>query len=380
MHLNIGVFILIGWAVIALIQIFYSLYYFIKVGLHKDELDNISAKPFSIIICAKNERKNIQANIEQWCTQDYKDAYGRLNYEVLLVDDLSDDGSHYLYPDLQNRFPHLRILILRQEAKGIPGKKFALSMGIKEAKFDNLLLTDADCRPASEQWLSHISKTYNKDTEIVLGYSPFEKESGFLNKWQRWETLHTAMQYFGFALRRMPYMGVGRNLSYNRSLFNANKGFSKFHHIASGDDDLFVNQVATKNNTRVVLSPESYTWSKAKSNYEAWWFQKTRHLSTAKYYKAQPKFLLGLYSISHTLFWLLLPLVIFLNITAAKLMIAVVTIFLLRNIIHWAVAGIAAKRLGENDLIKWIPFFDIVTLYYNFRLLPSYFKNPTKWK
>jgi glycosyltransferase involved in cell wall biosynthesis len=379
MQFNFGTILLGIWILMAVLQIGYCLYFFLRVGFHKDELDNLSLKPFSIIICAKNEIKNIENYIEQWCSQDYFDAYGNVNYEVLLVDDLSDDGSHYLYPELIARFPHFRVLQLKQEAKGIPGKKFPLSMGIKDAKFENLLLTDADCTPKSNLWLAHVSKTYNQNTEIVIGYGPYIKESGFLNLWQRWETLHTAIQYFGFALAKMPYMGVGRNLSYQRKIFNDNKGFSKFHHVASGDDDLFINQVANSKNTRVVMTEESFMFSKAKPNYDAWWFQKKRHLSTGKHYKSLHKYLLGLYSFSHSLFWVLLPLVfIFCKLKFGWILI--LCIFIIRTLFQWLSLGLAAKKLKENDFIFLIPLFDLITLFYNFKLLPAVFKNPNKWK
>jgi cellulose synthase/poly-beta-1,6-N-acetylglucosamine synthase-like glycosyltransferase len=377
MTIGIGEILLGLLALVALVQIVYYLLCFLRVALYNDKLDGINNKPFSIIICARNEGRHLENNLSAWLNQEYKDAYGNTNYEVLLVDHMSDDGSNYLYKEYLESYPHFRTLQLKQEAKGIPGKKFPLSMGIKEAKYENLLLTDADCTPNSNLWLQQVAKSYSADTEVVLGYGPYKKESGFLNIWQRWETLHTALMYFGFALNGKPYMGVGRNLSYVRKIFNENKGFSKHHHIASGDDDLFINQVANKRNTKILLHKDSYTYSEAKKSFDAWWFQKSRHLGTSKFYKPLHKNLLGLYSAAHTMFWLLLLPTILL---ASKYFLIIIGIFLVRLLVQWITIGLGARRLHENDLILWVPLFDILTLYYNIKLLPSVFKSADKWK
>ena len=98
-------------------------------------------------------------------------------------------------------------------------------------------------------------------------------------------------------------MGVGRNLSYKRDVFLRSKGFSSINHIPSGDDDLFINKVATSKNTRIVIDPDAITLSGPKKTWGDWVRQKTRHFSTAKYYKPKHKFLLGLYTISQFLFY-----------------------------------------------------------------------------
>jgi glycosyltransferase involved in cell wall biosynthesis len=299
-------------------------------------------------------------------------------YEVILVDDNSDDGSNYLFQDLAPKYKHLRIVSLRQEAKGIRGKKFPLSMGIKEAKYENLLLTDADCAPASNLWLQQIANSYQKqNTQVVLGYGAYRKYNGFLNKWIRWETAMTAMQYLSYALAKIPYMGVGRNLSYKKELFIANKGFSSHTHLLSGDDDLFINQVANGKNTVIEIDPESFIYSEPKKNSEEWHLQKKRHLSTGKYYKTKHKALLSIYAISHFLFWLsLIPCILF-----PKFILYVAIAFVVR----WLVQGFIFRKvfikLKENDLIYYIWWFDIWLLFYNIKSVPSiFFKNKIHWK
>src|SRR5205809_1099854 len=153
-----------------------------------------------------------------------------------------------------------------QEAKLINGKKYPLSIGIKEANHEVMLLTDADCVPASEHWIQKMQEAYHDGVEIVLGYGAYHKRPGLLNKLIRFETIHSAIQYLSYALAGTPYMGVGRNLSYKKDLFLRNKGFSSINHVPSGDDDLFINKVATKKNTKIIIDPESITRSIPKTS------------------------------------------------------------------------------------------------------------------
>src|SRR5688572_33381892 len=125
---------------------------------------------------------------------------------------------------------------------------------------------------------------YTNGVEVVLGYGAYYKRPGMLNKLIRFETFHSALQYFSLALAGLPYMGVGRNLSYKKELFLRNKGFSSINHVLSGDDDLFINQVATKHNVNVVLDQEAFTLSEPKRRFKDWIRQKNRHYSTGKYY------------------------------------------------------------------------------------------------
>jgi glycosyltransferase involved in cell wall biosynthesis len=372
---QIGSILCIALALFATISLFYYLFFFIRLAIYKSKERQAPSKFFSIIICARNEEHNLRANLPTWLNQNYHNAQGEPMYEVLLVDDNSDDGSSYLFQDFVPHYPHLRILTLRQEAKGIRGKKFPLSMGIKEAKYEHLLLTDADCIPSSENWLAAMASNHTDEKVIVLGYAPYQKLPGFLNKWIRWETLHSAIQYLSYALAGLPYMGVGRNLSYVKPLFNENKGFSGHNHLMSGDDDLFINKVATAKNTTICIDPDAYLVSKPKTSFENWWIQKGRHLSTGRFYKAGDKFFLGLYSFTHFAFWILF----FALLAFPKFYIYTFSVFFVRWIVQILAIGFCAKKLGEKDLISSIWLFDILTLWYNLRMLPSVFKKNDKW-
>jgi hypothetical protein len=262
-----------------------------------------------------------------------------------------------------------------QEAKLITGKKFPLSMGIKSSKYETLLLTDADCVPASEHWIDMMQNAYNEDTEIVLGYGAYIKHNGFLNKLIRFETFHTALQYFSYALAGLPYMGVGRNLSYKKNVFNRNKGFSSINHLPSGDDDLFINQVATKSNTKIVINKEAHTLSEPKKTFSDWIKQKNRHYTTAKYYKPKFKLLLSLYGAS---FFVMYPLFVACLIFCNWWL--VLSIFGLRFLLQLLVFAKSMKKLNEKDLLPWFWLLDIWMFLYQILFIPALFKRPkTNW-
>ncbi|MBL7764573.1 MAG: glycosyltransferase [Chitinophagaceae bacterium] len=361
-----------------LIQLFYDLFFFARLAFYhqKEELPEEARFPVSIIVSAFNEEANLRKNLPLLLEQTYQ-KNGRRYFEVVVVNDNSEDDTFYLLNQLQEQYPHLHAVNLTQEAKLIPGKKFPLSMGIKSARFEHLLLTDADCIPASTHWLARMASGFSESKKIVLGYSPYNKNKTAVNKYIRFETLHSAIQYLSYALAGMPYMGVGRNLAYRKELFMQVKGFSSHHHIVSGDDDLFINQVATANNTKVVIHEEAFTFSEPKKTFEEWKYQKRRHLSTGKFYKQKHKLSLGLYAMSHFFFWIsLIPCFFFYHfifITAG--------IFLLRMMVHFFIFYRCCRVLKENDLIKWILYFDLWQLIYNIRNIPYvFFKTHKSWK
>ena len=357
---------------ITAIQIFYYLFFFSRLAFFKNTTKDITqTHPVSVIICARDEAANLAKNLPGSLVQAYSTTH-----EIIVVNDNSFDDSKYLLEEFERDFKHLKIVELKQEAKMIPGKKFPLSIGIKTAKYEIVLLTDADCVPSSELWIEKIQESYDDSTEIVLGYGAYHKKKGLLNRLIRWETFHTALQYLSYALAGKPYMGVGRNLSYKKVIFFRHKGFSSFNHISSGDDDLFINIAATKNNTKINISPEAFTLSDSPSNWNQWIKQKRRHYSTAKYYKPLHKFLLGLYSLSHFLFFpILITAIVFYNWQLSLL------VFFIRFIIQIIILYPSMKKLNEKDLFPFFILLDLWMFFYYFIFSITLILKPrTSWK
>ncbi|WP_121356864.1 glycosyltransferase [Flavisolibacter nicotianae] len=368
---------LMGWeaivfyifVVVTCIQLFYYLYFFRRVAFYKpEERQQSQQHPVSVIICARDEDENLARYLPGVLVQEYPTTH-----EVIVVNDNSVDESKYILADLQKAFKKLQIVELTQEAKLIAGKKYPLSIGIKEARHEILVLTDADCVPASEHWLYKMQDAFANGVEVALGYGAYQKRPGFLNKAIRFETFHTALQYLSYALAGKPYMGVGRNLAYRRSLFLRNKGFSSINHIPSGDDDLFINQVANKHNTTVVLDKEAFTISAPKTTWKDWMRQKGRHYSTGKFYKKSHQTLLGLYTFSFFLFYpLFVASLLFFDWRYALIPLGV---RLLTQAIIWQKA---MKRLGEEDLFPLFLFWDLWLFFYYIIFARSVYRKPRK--
>jgi len=360
-------FVFYLFCLVTFVQVFYYSFFFSRVAFYKEKKKQQSQQhPVSVIICARDEDENIARYLPGVLVQRYPTTH-----EVIVVNDNSVDDSKYILEELQKTFKLLQVVDLKQEAKLISGKKYPLSVGIKEAKHEIVLLTDADCVPASEFWIQKMQDAYVNGTEIVIGYGAYNKRPGLLNKLIRFETFHSALQYLSFALAGKPYMGVGRNLSYKKDVFIRNKGFSSINHIPGGDDDLFISKVATRRNTNVVIDKDAITLSQPKKSFQQWFRQKTRHYSTARYYKQSNKFLLALYSLSQFVFYpLFIGCMLFYNWQL------VLIVFGVRFLLQAWILFSAMKKLNESDLWPMFLFFDLWMFFYYIIFIPTLWKKP----
>jgi len=367
------VFILL--VLLMLIQLYYHWYYFSRILRKKSTRnDFIPHIPVSVIICAKNELSNLKNNLPIILEQDYPD------FEVIVVNDFSQDDSFFLLKSFEEKYKNFRVVHLRENVNFFEGKKLALAVGIKSAKNEHILLTDADCKPNSKQWIRNMAAGFSQNTEIVLGYGGYNSSPGVLNKLIRFDTISIAMQYMGMALAGRPYMGVGRNLAYKKSLFFQSGGFTSHYKIKSGDDDLFINQVADKNNTQIALHPDSFTYSEAKSNFAAWFRQKKRHMSTGKYYKSIHKYRLGMLSLSGTLFYITTILLLLLAKQSLTLFLTGI-VFFTRTLSMVLLYYYCGKKFNEPKLFLYSPIFDIIIIILNpIFALSNLFYKKNKWK
>ncbi len=365
--------ILVAFGITFLIQLFYYLFYYSRILFYKQKINNKSKKePVSVIICARNEQENLERNLPSILTQNYPD------YEVIVVNDCSEDETEFVLERFQKKYKHLKTTTLKQDEKFYHNKKLALTIGIKAAKNDLLLLTDADCIANSERWIEKMQNNFSDKTEIILGYGGYISEKRLINNLIRFDTLFIAIQYLSFALAGKPYMGVGRNLAYRKSLFFKNKGFARHSHIISGDDDLFINEVAKRKNTKIEISKESITQSLAETSFSGWFKQKKRHISTGKLYKFRTKWRLFCENTSRISFYALFVLSL---IWFKEYYIYISGAFAFRLLLQLIIYKVAMKRLNEKYLLIPSILYDIVMPFLNFSLiLANYFTPKNKWK
>lgn len=354
-----------------LVQLIYYFGIYLRFIIYQKNLPPPDNGPVSIIICARNEEENLDQYLPSILTQDYP------NYEVVVVNDCSTDDTDIVLKKYMAQYPNLRTSVIKEDKKFTHGKKLAVTIGIKAAKNERLVFIDADCKPESNQWLRLIVEPFSEKISIVLGYGGYFPEPGLLNRYIRYDTLMIALNYFSFALIGVPYMGVGRNLAYKRSLFYSGSGFSSHFHLASGDDDLFVNEHATKTNTAIVIAPESHTRSAPKQSFDRWTFQKKRHFSTSSLYRPLHKFLLGLEPSTRLLFY-----ITFISLLFTPAILIVLAVFICRLIIQLIVIKKTMIRLNEKNLLLISTLFDLlslvinVSLYFSSRIRPANYQ----WK
>ncbi len=357
--------LLITFCVVLLVQSYFYLFLFRRYTSGEQTTHVNHASAVSIVISARNETENLKKLLPSLARQEYK------AFEIILIDDGSTDSTYnemlsFEKSHLKSNFTIKLIRILPVDANG---KKAALTKGILAAQNQYILLTDADCQPVSRQWITHMMTCFSQKTAIVLGYGAYEKiKKSFLNKLIRFETLMTALQYFSYALDGKPYMGVGRNLAYKKEVFIKAGGFTDHSQIKSGDDDLFVSQIATPNNTAICDHKDSFTLSKPHTHFNKWIKQKRRHITTASHYRSETKFLLSVFYISQFSIYALL----LVSILTKTFYLIIIPLFLIRLIFWYVTIKKTANRLNEKDLIAFGPLYEISIIFIQ---LYIFFKN-----
>tara|TARA_R110000787_G_scaffold271939_1_gene379210 strand:+ start:11340 stop:12446 length:1107 start_codon:yes stop_codon:yes gene_type:complete len=345
---------------------------FLPFLFHKNKKNPESdITPISVIVCAKNEAENLKKNIPLLLSQEYK------TFQLVLINDASNDDTLDIMKSFQKSDHRIKIVSVKNNEAFWGNKKYALTLGIKAATYEHLLFTDADCAPASKNWIEEMSAQFSEKKSIVLGYGKYQsKKYSFVNLLVRFETLLTAIQSFSYAKLGSPYMAVGRNLAYTKSDFFRVNGFINHIQVRSGDDDLFIKDAATSSNTTISVHPTSFTISEAPETMKEWFRQKRRHVSTSSHYKAKHKFFLGLFYSSKLLFLVLIPVILVfkLDYITSSLLASYI-------ILNYLVIGFSGKKLNERNTVYFLPFLEVFLVLFQFAIfISNTVSKPTHWK
>ena len=363
-----------------LVQLAYAAYFFRPFARRPFEAPadapGPDSEPVSVVVCARNELDNLRRLLPLLLKQDYP-----AGFEIVLIDDRSHDDTYLYAQQLAQYYPDkIRLVTITGTPDSFAPKKYALTLGVKTTRYARLLFTDADCIPATNQWLRLMQRGFGQPggADVVLGFSAYAAAPGFLNQLIRYETLLTAAQYLSFAWRGWAYMGVGRNLAYTRACFTATKGFASHIRQLSGDDDLLV-QDAVRHGQRVavVADPSAHTLSEPAATWRAWWRQKRRHLSAGRAYRLADRLRVGTFVLANMLFYLA---------TIALLLspnnwVPLAVVCTLRTLIVSAVYFRLSRRLYQPVTVGLLPVLDVVYFFQYLALGISLFLNRTlRWK
>ncbi|PKP20349.1 MAG: glycosyl transferase family 2 [Bacteroidetes bacterium HGW-Bacteroidetes-20] len=340
---------------IILLQLLYYTLLFFKFAFHKPKPTlPVEGLPISVVISAKNEAHNLIKTLPIIADQKYP------CFEIVVVNDNSNDETEFVIKDCATKYSNIKLVNLNSSVTNIKGKKFPLSLGIKAATYENILFTDADCFPVSDQWLSKMARHFTGKKQIVLGYSSFYKKSGLLNSVIRFDVLHVAIQYFSYYLAKMPFMGNGKNLAYTKDLFFKNKGFTSQYHLSYGDEELFINKSASYSICAIEYDHDSHTISRPKSHLNAWVRNKVNQNKARKLFQRKHRFLLNIYNTLMPLVYLLFIPALILTIHNYLFLSIVCGLMLLKIVFQFLAFGFAAKKLNEKRLIPFIILYDIL--------------------
>ena len=361
-------------------QLVYAAYFFWPFARRPAEASadapGPDSEPVSIVVCARNELDNLRRLLPLLLQQDYP-----AGFEIVLIDDRSHDDTYLYAQQLAQYYPDkMRLVTIDRTPDSFAPKKYALTLGIKATRYAHLLFTDADCIPATNQWLRLMQRGFAQENgaAVVLGFSAYAEAPGFLNQLIRFETLLTAAQYLSFAWRGWPYMGVGRNLAYTRACFTATKGFASHIRQLSGDDDLLV-QDAVRYGQRIAVmaDPSAHTISEPAATWRAWWRQKRRHLSAGRAYRLADRLRVGTFLLANMLFYLAAIVLLF----SLNNWIPLVVILAFRTLLVSVVYARLSRRLDQSIIVGLLPVLDVVYFFQYLALGISLFLNRTlRWK
>lgn len=359
--------VLVG--VILGLQIFFFLVLCLALARWKPTSAPPRLPPISLIVCAHDDEPHLRKLVPLLLGQSYPD------FEVIIVDDRSNDGTYDFLLDL-TRDSRIKMVRITQTPDHIPGKKYALTLGIRAAKHEVILVTDADCQPDSAQWIQAMASHLQPQHDFVVGVSPYLRRRGFLNLFIRFESLITSIQMAGFALAGMPYMAVGRNLLYRKDVFLRSKGFNRHLQVTGGDDDLFLNENATRQNVAICLLPAALVMSEPQVRWRDFFTQKLRHLHAGKFYRPWHRLVLAVFALTFVISpWLGLA------VAASGMPAALLVLWAMRWLA--VIASLLVLTKGLKIRFEWwlVPVLDFVySIYYLVAGSKALFTKKVRWK
>lgn len=357
---TVGFYFAIILGIIILFQILYYLIVYGRVAFFKENKLTTDEKQkytpsVSVVMCVKDDAYNLEKKLPIILEQEYP------NFEVVVVNDASKDETEYVLRVLQEIYPNLNVVNLYNNVNGFLGKKYPLSLGIKSAKNEIILLTESDTMPLNYNWITTMVKGFKQKKDIVLGFTNFEQKPTFLNTLMHYENLTSAMNYLGNAMLNNPFMGQGRNMAYKREFFFETGGFISQYNISVGDDDLFINKNANSKNTSVIINKESINLASPKEKREEWVIQKKKHFKSMYHFKLKDKIISTLMPFATLLIYVLVALSIVFQFPWQYAILPLVLKYTFQIIVYYK----SSKTLATKQVAFLSPLLEVLFLFIN---------------
>lgn len=357
---TVGFYFAIILGIIILFQILYYLIVYGRVAFFKENKLTTDEKQkytpsVSVVMCVKDDAYNLEKKLPIILEQEYP------NFEVVVVNDASKDETEYVLRVLQEIYPNLNVVNLYNNVNGFLGKKYPLSLGIKSAKNEIILLTESDTMPLNYNWITTMVKGFKQKKDIVLGFTNFEQKPTFLNTLMHYENLTSAMNYLGNAMLNNPFMGQGRNMAYKREFFFETGGFISQYNISVGDDDLFINKNANSKNTSVIINKESINLSSPKEKREEWVIQKKKHFKSMSHFKLKDKIISTLMPFATLLIYVSVALSIVFQFPWQYAILLLVLKYTFQIIVYYK----SSKTLATKQVAFLSPLLEVLFLFIN---------------
>lgn len=357
---------------IVVIQLVYYLGIFTKFAFANPQQVTPKKIPVSVLIWTKNEAEKLKTLIPLLSVQDYPD------YELIFINDASVDETKDILEEAELAYSNIRAVNVENNEAFWGNKKFALTLGIKAARKEYLLFTNADCMPATGDWITQMASHFTLSKTIVIGHTAYEKvKKSFFNKIVRYDNTLSAMQGFSWAKAGRPYKAKGSNLAYKKEEFFKVNGFVDHMNIRLGEDSLFINQAATATNTTISYNPESFVLAQPPATVNDFIVKKRKELYTASYFAAFNKNQLYLFGFTQLAFILLAVILAAIQYNWMFL----VPVIAVRYIATWIITGYTAAKLEEKDVIIWYPVFEIIIIFLQLHIyIKNSFSKTPHWK
>jgi len=318
----------------------------------------------SVIVYAQNQGDALLRNLPSLLDSDYP------NFEVIVVDDCSNDETQDVLTIMEQRNENIFHTKLTDRVRNMSHRKLALLLGVKAAHYDIILTTKAQCVPVSKSWISKMVRNFSSGTDFVIGPIAYEGRAGILSRFSQYDLFQRMVNMFGITLSYCAFSGWGDNMAFRKHLLfdNNNQAFHKHLYLHPGEDDLFVNAMAKRNNVAVECGNESMVILQETPLRPAWKKDRQNRAFTSKFYRMAPKFIKGIDYLSRYLCALAgIALLVWAGMNMSWIVLAVTIVLslilmaIVSSLTYYTAKALRIHRYLFSPIVYhlWIPIVDL---------------------